>query len=350
MTAGASDPDVAGRARPGGSSALHRFLTSAGLMIIVLLGGSSTALADAAAPSDYESTVVSVEPATDAIEVRIVGGDSFIMLTADPGTRVEVAGYEGEPYLRFLADGTVERNERSPARFLNESRYGTSVAPSASADAEPEWQVVATGGRYAWHDHRGHWMLDRPPSGAARGDVVQTGLLPLRVDGVDTAVTIETRYAPSASTWPAVVGAAAGLAVAALAVWRRSPALALAAASGLALAIGWWQFASLPAETGPQFVWWLLPALALVAALAAVVVGRDAGPVRRLAAAALALLGAVFLAVWFLIRRQVLVRPILPTDAPWWFDRAVTAGSVVVAVVAGAVALWPLVRPPAVSR
>ena len=50
-------------------------------------------------------------------------------------------------------------NERSPSRWVNDDRYGLATPPAdATADAPPEWVEVANGGRYAWHDHRIHWM------------------------------------------------------------------------------------------------------------------------------------------------------------------------------------------------
>ena len=99
----------------------------------------------------------------DTIDVRIVGGDSFVLLTADPGTDVVVLGYDNEPYLHFRADGVVEENRRSPTVYQNRSRYGSDDAPAdADPTAAPEWQQVASGGSYAWHDHRAHWMLRSP--------------------------------------------------------------------------------------------------------------------------------------------------------------------------------------------
>ncbi|MEZ5248381.1 MAG: hypothetical protein R2713_03905 [Ilumatobacteraceae bacterium] len=140
--------------------------------LLTLAFGASPAAADPPRPTDYRSEVVSISPAIPGLEARIIGGDSFIELTTS-GQDVLVLGYDGEPYLRFDADGTVSENVRSPARWLNLDRYSeTSVPAEADATAPPEWEQVGSGGRYAWHDHRTHWMLEIPRSGS--GPVIRS--------------------------------------------------------------------------------------------------------------------------------------------------------------------------------
>ena len=221
---------------------------------------STLLVADAAAPTDYRTTVVAVTPATDSIEVEVVGGDAFLQLTADPGTTVMVVGYEDEPYLRFRADGVVLENQRSPTTYLNESRYGTTAPPGADPALPPDWLPVGSGGRYAWHDHRAHWMSQEPPEHALRGDRILESAIPLRVDGVDVSVEVATDWLHRPSRVPLYVGAgiAAGLVAVAL-VLRRRVAWVLLAVAVAAAGIGWWEYASLPSETGPLSVWWLLP-------------------------------------------------------------------------------------------
>jgi hypothetical protein len=61
-------------------------------------------------------------------------------------------------------DGTVYANERSPATYLNTDRYGRADVPAgADPEAKPEWKEVSTGGRFAWHDHRAHYMSTGTP-------------------------------------------------------------------------------------------------------------------------------------------------------------------------------------------
>ena len=91
--------------------------------------------------------------------------------SAHPRPNVLVPGYENEPYLRFLVNGRVEMNANSPAKYLNEERYGGVTVPkTASAKATPKWELVSQGGTYTWHEHRVHWMsTNRPPKVEASG-------------------------------------------------------------------------------------------------------------------------------------------------------------------------------------
>ena len=61
----------------------------------------------------------------------MVGGDGFLEMAVEPGHEVVVEGYDGEPYLRFRADGTVQENQNSPATYLNRNRYAGAEVPAA---------------------------------------------------------------------------------------------------------------------------------------------------------------------------------------------------------------------------
>jgi hypothetical protein len=52
------------------------------------------------------------------------------------------------------------------------------------------------------------------------------------------------------------------------------------------------------------------------------------------------------LAIWVLLRREGMFEALLPTDAPFWLDRAVTAGAAVAALFAVAVGGFALFRLP----
>jgi hypothetical protein len=299
-----------------------------------LLVGAAPALADPAGPTDYQTEIIGIEPEVGGFSAEMIGGDSFLLLSAEPGVAVEVVGYRGEPYLRFSADGAVEENRRSPTAYLNEDRYAVvDVPPEASPDAEPEWRRVAADGSYAWHDHRAHWMNEVAPPGRGPGDVILEGVVPLVVDGVEVDLTVRSVWQPGPSPVPLVLGGAAGLG-AAIAVRRRGIVAAAAAALGLAagaLVVGLIDFLSVPAETAPSPLLWVVPALA-VAASGPVLLGA-VWP-RRLGlpgsvAPTLVLGAAVVLAVWGVGRWEWLWRAVLPTASPFWVDRLVTVAAAV---------------------
>ena len=322
-----------------------RLLAGVALTGVLALGTASPALADPAGPTDYRTEIVGVEPPTGTIETGIIGGDSFFELTVEPGTEVVVIGYQGEENLWFRADGTVWENQNSPSTHLNDDRLGGGgIPPNASADAEPDWQRVGSGGRFAWHDHRAHWMQEARPFGLGPGDQILESVIPLVVDGVDVEVTVTSTWEPSPSPLPAVAGLVAGLALGA-AAWflrRSSPVLSLVTATpavALAAVAGIWQFLSLPAETGPRLVWWVLPAIAAVSLVVGLVAA--AGGSTFVARAAMLLVG-VELAIWGFVKRDGLNAAIIPTDAPQALDRFATTLALSSGVALAAVALVTL--------
>ncbi|MEL6982054.1 MAG: hypothetical protein AAFO29_06490 [Actinomycetota bacterium] len=333
------------------------------LLAAALVGPAAPAAADPAGPTDYRTEIVAVEPATPQIELAILGGDSFVQLVAQPGTEVMVTGYRGEQYLWFQADGTVRQNELAPSRWLNDDRFGEAVIPpEADALAKPEWTVVADDGRYAWHDHRAHWMNTARPIGAEPGDVILEAVIPLEVDGEPVSVQVRSELLAAPSPLPAILGAAAALVggVLLLARWRRgspssagseSPAgpsigslavlalmvvvAALATYAGVAAVQG------LPAEAAPGAILWLLPLVAALAGAAAIVVVRGerlAKPMRVLVVQLALVLASFELLLWAWLRREALLRALIPTEAPQWLDRAVVAGAAAAGLVALAAA------------
>ena len=317
-----------------------------GLLGALLVG--SPALADPPGPTDYQSEIVAVDPPTGTIQTSIVGGDSFFQLTVEPGTEVVVVGYQGEDTLWFRPDGTVWENRNSPSTYLNEDRLGGGGIPAnASADAEPDWRQVASDGNFSWHDHRAHWMQQARPFGLGPGDQILESVIPLVVDGVEVEVTVISTWQQAASPVPMVLGfvmgAAAALGAFLLRRVHRSPLVVLAPVAVLALVVGLWQFRSLPPETDPRLIWWVLPAIAVVSAAIGLVVERRVG---RFAGDAALLIVGVELAIWGFAKRDGFSAAIIPTDAPGWLDRFTTA----LALAAGAgtvvVALWFLFAVP----
>ncbi len=238
-------------------------------------------------------------------------------------------------------------NRNSPTTYVNEERYaGVDVPAFATRDAEPDWVEVASDGRYSWHDHRAHWMQSVAPFGKSVGDRIVEDRIGLIVDGVEVDVEVISTWQPEPSPLPAIGGAAAALTLAAVAVfrWRATRAwmLVLAPLATLAVVAGVAQYTSLPSETGPRLVWIALPIIAVVATIAAVV---SESRTATLAAHGAALIAAVQLVVWGLVKRDGLTAAIVPTSAPGWFDRLAVAGALVGGVALVALALVALFGP-----
>jgi hypothetical protein len=129
--------------------------------------GATTLAGPAAAHNgspNFRSNVRAITPAEPGIQVQVLNYDDRLQLVNRSGKPVVVRGYNGEPYIRVLGDGTVAVNKNSPAYYLNEDRYANAdVPPSASKDAAPAWQLINRTGRYEWHDHRIHYMAKGTP-------------------------------------------------------------------------------------------------------------------------------------------------------------------------------------------
>ncbi|MGZ4706813.1 MAG: hypothetical protein ACXWCM_18280, partial [Acidimicrobiales bacterium] len=122
-------------------------VTVVAVALLALIGSAGPASAVTPRPTDYRSTVQSVEPSAP-ISVRVIGGDTLLDLTADPGHEVVVQGYGGEPYLRIEADGTAQVNQRSPAVSLNRTRDATITgSDGASVGDQPDWRTLGHDGR-----------------------------------------------------------------------------------------------------------------------------------------------------------------------------------------------------------
>lgn len=304
--------------------------------------------ADPPGPTDYRSEIESVEPATAAIEVGILGGDSFFELRVESGTEALVIGYQGENYLWFRPDGVVLENQNSPATYLNANRYSNDGLPAnASADAEPSWKEVATGGYWAWHDHRAHWMQSARPFGLAAGDQILEAVIPIVVDGTTVEVTVISTWQPAPSPLATVFGVVAGLGLG-VGLWflrgrRFPPIAAVVPVAFVALAVGAAQYLSLPSVTGPRPMWLVLPIIAVVSAAVGVVLAERG---MQFAADAALLLVGVELAVWGFVKRDGLSAAIIPTDAPFWLDRFTTAFALAGGVAIVALSLWWLFAVP----
>jgi hypothetical protein len=307
-----------------------------------------TAYADAAEPTNWRSEIVSVTPASEVVSLSIEGGDAFVRIDVAPGHEVVIEGYAGEPYIWIDAAGTVHENGRSPATYLNRDMSGTASVPDlADPESEPDWERVADGGAWSWHDHRAHYMGGAPPPSMQAGESLPDTRVPIVVDGIATEVAVRTTLVASPSPWPAVAGALIALALVAATVLLSIPASA--AMLPIAIAASWLgvlQYASLPAETGPRLIWWVPAVIAVACGIADLLVPRRATLVR----CGLLLIGAAQLFVWGFVRRGGMTHAVLPTSAPFWLDRLVTAAALAGGAVLFGIAVYDLVRATATPQ
>jgi hypothetical protein len=142
---------------------MRRARTAAFVAALALLGTAPPAPAHEGNPN-FRSEVTAVVPSTDGIEVQVLNFDDSMRLTNRSGEDVVIEGYEGEPYARLLADGTVEVNRNSEATYLNDDRYADAEVPeSANPEAPPDWEEIDRSSTFTWHDHRMHWMSTNTP-------------------------------------------------------------------------------------------------------------------------------------------------------------------------------------------
>jgi len=141
---------------------LRRRAVVAGAALLALLA-AAPASAHQGNPN-YRSVINGVSPAVPGLKLQILNFDDRLQLDNRTGKTVVVRGYQNEPYLRVLGDGTVQVNHNAPAFYLNNDRTSTGKVPAnATPNATPDWQVVDRTGSYQWHDHRIHWMSSIPP-------------------------------------------------------------------------------------------------------------------------------------------------------------------------------------------
>lgn len=137
---------------------------------LVLVGAIATLVVAAPASAhqgnpNFRSILNAATPKVPGVSFSVIGYDSQYQLINKSSQPVTIFGYDGEPYARVLPDGSVEQNVLSPATYLNRDALGeTPVPKSANAKAAPKWQVINKTGRFAWHDHRMHWMARTTPA------------------------------------------------------------------------------------------------------------------------------------------------------------------------------------------
>jgi hypothetical protein len=163
-------------------------------------------LNDQGSSPNYRSLITSVSPKVAGLDLQVLQFSDRLQLQNHTGRTISVEGYEGEPYARIEANGTVEVNKHSPAYYLNESFYGNVTVPSfASAKARPQWSVVDRTGQFEWHDHRIHWMSPvLPPQvkDKSKRTLIFDWQVPIVVAGQRGTVAGQLFWTPNSSSAP----------------------------------------------------------------------------------------------------------------------------------------------------
>jgi hypothetical protein len=114
--------------------------------------------------TNYRSNIVRISPEEPGVSLQVLDYNDELVLTNHSGHTITVLGYSNEPFMRILADGTVQVNMASPAFYLDQNFYGNVTVPaSANSSFAPRWSTVDKTGTYQWHDHRIHWMSPSIP-------------------------------------------------------------------------------------------------------------------------------------------------------------------------------------------
>jgi hypothetical protein len=181
---------------------------------------SGSPINDQGSNYNYRSDITRIAPNVAGLSLEVLEFADRLVLRNHTGQTVTVYGYQGEPYARVLADGTVQVNTRSPAYFLNQNFYGNvNVPSSASPTATPAWTVVDRTGELEWHDHRIHWMSPVvPPQVKDRGKRTKIfdWRVPIQVGAKPGAIAGQLFWVPEEGT-KTPVGAIVALVVIVLA-------------------------------------------------------------------------------------------------------------------------------------
>jgi hypothetical protein len=193
---------------------MKRAIWAALLAASLLLTAAPGALAHAGNP-DYRSVVERVTPSVPDVTFQVLSYDSYLQLLDQHGHEVTIYGYEDEPYARILRSGEVQVNQRSPATYLNDSRFATAqVPPFADPKAPPLWKTVDNSGTFVWHDHRMHYQSTAIPpqvTDTSRKTKVFDYAVPIRVNGHrgEIAGTLFWVGSPDASKLPFILAGGA---------------------------------------------------------------------------------------------------------------------------------------------
>lgn len=328
-----------------------RLLTSVLFGALLSLTFAGVSHADAPGPTDYFSTITSIDipeggSLPEGVDISIEGHDAFLMVQVSEGITVDIPGYENEPYLRIDDECRVFENQQAMSTWYNQERFGSDVDLNLmNHDIPPVWQQVGSRCAAAWHDHRLHYMSPSAPVNAQPGDVLVIGSIPMTIAGTQVTVHVESVLAEPPSRGVPIAAAIFTLGISGLLLRARLASFASTAAAVLALVLGGAQYVWSAPETGPQLTVVVIPLLAGIAGGWAVGSRHTSGSIISIGAQ---LLSGVLLAVWVWQRAGVLTAALLPTSLPYLFDRSGTAAVATIAALGTADAaftLWRLASP-----
>jgi hypothetical protein len=174
-----------------------------------------------------ESPLVSelrgLTPPVEGLELTVVNNGYELSLENKSGKTVIVEGYDGDSYLRFLPDGTVQENKNSAAKYVNADLFGQTAIPGNITPESPvAWRPVASDGSYKWIDHRIH-LTERGTPPQVKDPAKRTKIfdwrVPLEVNGERVRALGTLTWAPASdSSGGADVGLIAALVAAGVAV------------------------------------------------------------------------------------------------------------------------------------
>ncbi len=253
-------------------------------------------------PRNTEAVVTTVSPALpEGVKVDIVGADTFVRVRSD-GHVVAIPGYEQESYIEISSTNEVRVNVNSITYLLNQTRYGSDV-PEVTTD-QVTWETVSTNGEYMWHDHRVHWMSQKPPATINDDGLIQTWVIPLTVDAQDVIVSGELYLRDAASRLWWGVGVIMLIATVALSVLnRRALITLLLGISTAGTIIGALEFLGLPGEARITPLMFIFSVVAL--SLSAVAIIADTKNRSVVVDPLIAGIGLTFLVLTWQVRDQV---------------------------------------------
>jgi LPXTG-motif cell wall-anchored protein len=165
---------------------------------------SGSPINDQGSSYHYRSNITNIAPDFPGLSLEVLEFADRLVLRNHTGKTVTVYGYQGEPYARVLAGGTVQVNTHSPAYYLNQNFYANvNVPSSASPAATPQWTIVDRTGQLEWHDHRIHWMSPAlPPQVKDKGKRTKIfdWQVPIQVGSRKGAVNGELFWTPESGT------------------------------------------------------------------------------------------------------------------------------------------------------